>query len=288
MSEVNAGTGIQASDPNHLSIDQQCRIAEIIGRAIRECTAHAAIRKMNIRPEASIGVRHVVMKFEITGSKRCRVLNRDRLFLTTVIDTRMAYIILRGKKSLDIACKICALQNRVYIVLGLHRKLIASEVWRAQIQIIRLIDTILRDIFQADTGQERTHETCAESHDIHENNRHRRHQQDTRTIHPKDLPFTHEKVESRADQKHIGSEDNRVEDRLRHLSEIAQIHKLLHIPVAGETPLRRGDGKLFETRLSQNGRKQLIDVATLLRSEARKVAEIIAADGDDARPLRDL
>ena len=199
----------------------------------------------------------------------------------------MAYIILRGKQSLDIACKICALQNRVYIVLGLHRKLIASEVWRAQIQIIRLIDTVRRDVFQADTGQERTHETCAESHDIHENDRQCRHQQNTRTVHPKDLPFTQEEVKSRTDQKHIGSENHRVEDRLRHLPEIAQIHQLLHIPVACETPLRRGDGKLFETRLSQNSRKQLIDEAALLRSEARKIAEIISADGDDARPLRD-
>ena len=228
------------------------------------------------------------MKLEITGRKRCSVLNRDRLFLTTVIDARMAYIIFRRKQSLDIACKICALQNRVYIVLGLHRKLIASEVWRTQIQIIRLIDTIRRDIFQADTGQERTHETCAESHDIHENNRHRRHQQDTRTIHPKDLPFTHEKVESRADQKHIGSEDNSVKDRLRHLSEIAQIHKLLHIPVAGETSLRRGDGKIFETRFPENRRKELVDVSTLICGKTREVTEIIAADGDDTRPLRDL
>ena len=287
-SEVNAGTGIQASDPDHLSIDQQCRIAEVIGRTICERATYTAVRKDDIRLKASIGVRHVVVKLEVTGSKRCRVLNRDRLFLTTVIDARMAYILLHGQQPLDIACKVRALQDRIHIILGLHRKLIASVVGGAQIQIIRLIDALRRDVFQADTGQEWPHETSAESHDIHENDRQRRHQQDARTVHPKNLPFTHEKVESRTDQKHIGSENDGIEQWLRHLSEITQVHQLLYIPVAGETPLRSRDGEIFETRFPENSRKELVDVSTLIRGEARKVTEIIAADGNDTRTLRDL
>ena len=129
MSEVNAGTGIQTSDPDHLSIDQQCRIAEVIGCAIRERATYTAVRKDDIRLKTSIGVRHVVVKLEVTGSKRCSVLNRNRLSLTTIIDARMAHILLRREQALDIPCKVCALQNRIYIILRLHRKLIASVVW---------------------------------------------------------------------------------------------------------------------------------------------------------------